>query len=148
MATHWTLKLEQIFASYMGTISTTTIPATVLKTGARATTDRTRPAVVTHVTSTRLGQNMLDVTVSLHTLTNAKDTTDDQAAEWSQAATDFFMDTAAWSAWTATQTTTYRTGWAIGKRWLGDLDIETDDTEQTRDYTQEIGVIVALFDNV
>lgn len=144
MADHWTNRLETIFTDYLATISTASIPATVAKLAARSTAVRTRPCLVVEIDGDRAGNYFVDANITLHILTNANDTTDAQAATWSKAAADFVRDEAAWLAWTATKTTTYRTGWAIRKRWLGDFDVETDEDAHTRDTKQVISVAVEI----
>jgi len=127
MADHWTNRLEGIFTDYLSTISTTTIPATVQKVASRSTAARTRPCVVCEIDGDRAGNYMVNANLTLHVLTNANDTTDAQAATW-----------------TATKTTTYRTGWAIRKRWLGDFDVETDEESNQRDTKQVISFAVEI----
>jgi len=144
MADHWTNRLETIFTDYLTTISTATIPATVQKIASRSTAARTRPCLVVEADGDRAGNYFLDANITLHILTNANDTTDAQAATWSKAAADFVRDEAAWSAWTATKTTTYRTGWAVRKRWLGDFDVETDEESNQRDTKQVISFAVEI----
>jgi len=144
MADHWTNRLETIFTDYLSTISTATIPATVLKVASRSTAARTRPCVVCEIDGERAGNYMVNANLTLHEMTNANDTTDAQAATWSKAAADFIRDEAAWSAWTATKTTTYRTGWAVRKRWLGDFDVETDEESNQRDTKQVISFAVEI----
>lgn len=144
MADHWTIRLEEIFTSYLSTISTTTIPATVAKVAARSTAARTRPCIVVEVNGERQGNYFVKADVMLRIMTNANDTTDAQAAIWSKAAADFLRDESAWAAWVATKTTTFRSGWALRKRWLGDFDVETEPGEHTRDVLQTIGVVVEI----
>lgn len=144
MADQWNIRLEEIFTTYLSTISTTTIPSTVGKVAFRSTGTRTRPCVVLEVTGERDGNYQVKADLTIHVLTNANDTTDSQAATWSKAAADFIRDEAAWSAWTATKTTTFRTGWAIRKKWLGAFDVETDSDDNTRDFKQAIGLVVEI----
>jgi hypothetical protein len=89
MADHWTNRLEGIFTDYLATISTATIPATVIKVASRSTAARTRPCVVCEIDGERAGNYMVNANLTLHVLTNANDTTDAQAATWSKAAADF-----------------------------------------------------------
>ena len=145
MADHWTNRLETIFTDYLSTISTAIIPATVQKVASRSTAARTRPALVMEIDGERPNSNyIVNANLTLHVLTNADDTTDAQAATWSKAAADFVRDEAAWLAWTATKTTTYRTGWAIRKKWLGEFDVETDEDAHTRDTKQTISLAVEI----
>jgi len=144
MADHWTIRLEDIFTTYLSTISTATIPATVIKVADRSTAVRTRPAIVVEIDGERAGNYFVNANITLHTLTNANDTTDAQAATWSKAAADFIRDESAWSAWVATKSTTYRSGWAVRKKWLGDFDVETDEEAHTRDTRQVITVAVEI----
>lgn len=144
MADHWTIKLEEVFTTYLSTISTTTIPAAVLKVASRSTAPRTRPCIVVEASGERAGNYFVNADITLHTLTNANDTTDTQAATWSKAAADFLRDELAWSAWAATKSTTFRTGWAVRKRWLGEFDVETNEDEHTRDTRQSIKVAVEI----
>lgn len=144
MADHWTIKLETIFTDYLSTISTATIPTTVMKAASRSTAARTRPCIVVEASGERAGNYQVSANITLHTLTNANDTTDAQAATWSKSAADFIRDEAAWSAWVATKSTTYRTGWAVRKRWLGEFDVETDNEENTRDTRQAISLVVEI----
>tara|TARA_R110000868_G_scaffold135268_1_gene347719 strand:- start:114 stop:551 length:438 start_codon:yes stop_codon:yes gene_type:complete len=144
MADHWTIKLETIFTDYLSTISTATIPATVQKVASRSTAARTRPCLVVEADGDRAGNYFVDANITLHVLTNADDTTDAQAATWSKAAADFVRDESAWAAWTATKTTTYRTGWAVRKKWLGAFDVETDEDAHTRDTKQTISLAVEI----
>jgi hypothetical protein len=144
MADHWTIKLEEVFTTYLSTISASTIPSTVLKVASRSTTARTRPCIVVEVSGERAGNYFVNADITLHTLTNANDTTDAQAATWSKAAADFLRNESAWSTWAATKTTTFRTGWAVRKRWLGEFDVETDEDAHTRDTRQTIKVAVEI----
>jgi hypothetical protein len=144
MADHWTIRLETIFTDYLSTISATTIPATVQKVAARSTAARNRPCVVLEVDGDRAGNYMVNANLTIHVMTNANDTTDAQAATWSKAAADFLRDESAWSTWAATKTTTFRTGWAVRKRWLGEFDVETDEDAHTRDTRQTIKVAVEI----
>jgi hypothetical protein len=144
MADHWTNRLEGIFTDYLATISTATIPSMVQKVASRSTAARTRPCVVCEIDGDRAGNYMVNANLTLHVLTNANDTTDTQAATWSKAAADFIRDEAAWAAWTATKTTTYRSGWAVRKRWLGAFDVETDEESNQRDTKQVISFAVEI----
>jgi hypothetical protein len=100
--------------------------------------------VVCEIDGERAGNYMVNANLTLHVLTNANDTTDAQAATWSKAAADFVRDESAWATWTATKTTTYRSGWAIRKRWLGDFDVETDEESNQRDTKQVISFAVEI----
>jgi hypothetical protein len=138
MTDHWQIRLERILTDYLQTQG---IGAPIF--AGTSTGERVRPCVVVGANVQRPnGNRHLSAVVEVMTLTNANDTTDAEAQDISSTATDALLDVDAWKTWVDLQTTTYRTGWAIRKRWLVGLDIDTDSSENTRNIRQEVGIIL------